>query len=207
MNIDPFAPGDSPQHPANWRPEQDVASAPVPDVADQLANIYQWQRDHLTRASESDVDIAPEELQERHERYDDYADEYLSEDEDYRQGGEFVSFPAMLRRAVFADLDEEGIAEWKELFEQHATEDERDPMWVEEVLPDLNELRQRATPPTTSEPVEPELPPVPKATALKEEWVEYARAVAKARGEKLTAKQADGMTVAALKAAYKPKDA
>lgn len=211
-HIDPFAPGDSPQHPANWA--QEVTER----VQNSLADIYQWRRDHFAMASEVDADIPEEELAGRHERFDEYFDEYATDDERAEQA-EFVSFPALLRRAVFADLDDEEIDEWKVLFEQHSTEDERDPMWVEGVLPDLPELRARADVARTSAvsvivaadvtqagtPVPEELLTAPKGNALKEEWVEYALAVSRARGEALTFEQADAMTVADLKAAYKPQ--
>lgn len=207
-HIDPFAPGDSPQHPANW--VQETADR----VQNWLADIYQWRRDHFATASEVDADIPEEELAARHERFDEYFDEYATDDERDEQAG-FVSFPELLRRAVFADLDGEEIDEWKALFEQHSTEDERDPMWVRGTLPDLPELRARAQvadPPIAAqtsapvlEEVPEEVPAVPKGNALKEEWVEYALAVDKARGGTLTPMLADGMTVADLKAAYKPQ--
>lgn len=213
-HIDPFAPGDSPQHPANWGK---VAVAPR-SLEDTLADICQWQRDHFAMASEADADIEREELQQRHERYDEYFDEYGTEDEDYKRGGEFLPFPELLRRAVFADLDDEEIDEWKALFEQHSTDDERDPLWVEDVLPELPELQARArvtdlsgsTIEAAEEPQDgkaaPEdLPAVPKGNALKEDWVEYALAVDKARGGTLTFEQADAMTKDELKAAYKPQ--
>jgi hypothetical protein len=205
-HIDPFAPGDSPQHPANWTSEPVALS-----VEDAIANTYQWRRDHFAMLTEADVDISAEELEDRHERYGEYLSEFGSGDEQ-REDTEFVPMPALLRRAVLADHAEDQRDEWESLFGQHATDDERDPMWVEGTLPYLAELRARedvvrasAAPPTTEEPTADDLPPAPKATALKEEWVEYALTVAKARGEELTFEQADAMTVANLKAAYKPQ--
>lgn len=202
--IDPFAPGDSPQHPANWGKERRVEVA-VQSVQDVQADLYQWRRDHLVMASEADVDVAPEELQERHERYHDYLAEYGSPEEQ-QADAEFVSFSALLRRAVLAEHDDDEHDEWAQLFEQHATEDERDPMWMEGVLPDLAELRARADVAAASASAQASgLPPAPKGNALKDEWVEYALAVEKARGGSLTFEQADAMTVADLKAAYKPQ--
>lgn len=201
-HIDPFAPGDSPQHPANWVDEGSQR------VADALANLYQWRRDHFARATEADVDIDADELERRHVRHAEYLDVFGSPDEK-NPDAEFISLPVLLLRAEYTELDDEEIDEWKELFEQHATDDERDPVWVEGALPDLAELRARADVAAASAAVEPsnveELPAAPKGNALKEEWVEYALAVSKARGDGLTFEQADAMTVADLKAAYKPK--
>jgi hypothetical protein len=211
-HIDPFAPGDSPQHPANWVDE------PSQRVQDALANLYQWRRDHFARASEADADLSADELEARHERHADYLEAFGLPDE-RTPDADFIPMPELLRRAIFDELDsEEQIAEWKQLFELHSTDDERDPAWVEEILPDLDELRARAqvaelssaaarieeqAPPTTEAPAE--LPSAPKSNALKEEWVEYALAVSKARGEDLTPEQAETMTTAELKAAYKPQ--
>lgn len=200
-HIDPFAPGDSPQHPANW------GKLPVEDATE---NLFQWRRDNLVAATEADAELSAEELADRHERHADYLDEFGSPEE-REDGAEFVPLPVLLRRAVYAELDEEQIDEWKALFELHSTDDERDDKWVEEVLPDLDELRARATVADLSaraaaEPTAPqELPVPPKGNALKEDWIEYALAVAKARGEELTAEQADALTVADLKARYKPQ--
>lgn len=212
-HIDPFAPGDSPQHPANWctagKDERDSQE-------DALANAYQWRRDHFTMAAEADQDVAPEELEDRQVRYDYLLDEYGDQQE--QANDPFVPQPILLRRSVWVDLEDAEIDEWKELFEQHSTDDERDPMWVDCPLPDLHELRARAqataasqAASTTLEPIEeveeqaaPEdvdLPPAPRATALKEEWVEYALL----RDQELTAEQANAMTIADLKAQYKPK--
>lgn len=200
-HIDPFAPGDSPQHPANWGKGPAALS-----VQDAIADTYQWRRDHLTMRGEADQDVAPEELEERHERYGSYLEAYGAPGEDLPES-EFVAFPVLLRREVLAVVGPEGAVEWEALFEQHSTDDERDPLWVEDVLPDLAELRARAAvaaasaaPPTTEE-----IPAPPKGNALKEEWVEYALAVEKARGGALTFEEADAMTVADLKAAYKPQ--
>jgi hypothetical protein len=201
-HIDPFAPGDSPQHPANWVDEGSQRGA------DALADLYQWRRDHFARATEADVDIDADELERRHVRHAEYLDVFGSPDEK-NPDAEFISLPVLLLRAEYTELDDEEIDEWKELFEQHATDDERDPVWVEGALPDLAELRARADVAAASAAVEPsnveELPAAPKGNALKEEWVEYALAVSKARGDGLTFEQADAMTVADLKAAYKPK--
>lgn len=205
-HIDPFAPGDSPQHPANWVDEGSQR------VADALANLYQWRRDHFAMAVEADVDIDADELERRHVRHAEYLELFGSPDEK-NPGAEFISLPALLRRAEYTELDDEEIDEWKELFEQHATDDERDPVWVEGALPDLAELRARADAEeakqvkqaATEHAAVEELPPAPKGNALKEEWVEYALAVSKARGGDLTFEQADAQTVAELKAAYKPK--
>lgn len=204
-NIDPFAPGDSPQHPSN----QPSAARPVdesPYVQDAVADIYQWQRDHFTAATEADADLSPERLQERHERYAEYLDLHGSPDEN-GPSAEFIPFPVLMRRAVLAEHDDDQHDEWKQLFEQHATDDERDPMWIEGLLPDLGELHARASVVAASAApqAQEELPAAPRASALKEEWVEYALAVEKARGGELTAEQADAMTVADLKAAYKPQ--
>lgn len=205
-HVDPFAPGDSPMHPANWTGEPVALS-----VEDAIADTYQWRRDHFAMLAEAEVDIPAEELEDRHERYAAYLDAYGSPDE-AAPDSKFVPLPVLLRREVGADLDDESLEEWKTLFEKHATADERDPLWVEDVLPDLDELRGRenvarasAAPPTTEGLTADDLPVAPKATALKEEWVEYALAVSKARGEKLTFEEADAMTVANLKAAYKPQ--
>lgn len=206
-HIDPFAPGDSPQHPAHWQ-------APNPAIEDALANVYQWRRDHFSTAAEADQDVAPEVLEDRQIRYHYLLDEYGDRQE--QDNDPFVSQPVLLRRSVWVDLEDAEIDEWKELFEQHSTDDERDPMWVDRSLPDLHELRARAqvtaasqgASTATPEPVEEEtasdtaeLPPAPRATALKEEWVEYALL----RDRELTAEQANAMTIADLKAQYKPK--
>lgn len=213
IHIDPFAPGDSPQHPANWR----AASKSERDLQeDALANAYQWRRDHFSTTTEANQDVAPEELEDRQIRYDYLLSEYATAAE--MDNDPFVPQPVLLRRSVWLDLEDVEIDEWKELFEQHSTDDERDPMWVDRPLPDLHELRARAqvtaasqaadtTPESTEEPQEQaapdgaELPPAPRATALKEEWVEYALL----RDPKLTADQANAMTIADLKAQYKPK--
>lgn len=225
-HIDPFAAGDSPQHPANWVDE------PSQRVQDSLANLYQWRRDHFATASEADADLSADELEARHVRHGDYLDAFGLPDE-RTPDSDFIPMPELLRRAVFDELDsEEQIAEWKQLFELHSTDDERDPAWVEEALPDLDELRARAKvtelsatggvpiPQASPEQAEAvataseeagqtqvaiELPSTPKSNALKEEWVEYALAVSKARGEGLTPEQAEAMTTADLKAAYKPQ--
>lgn len=197
-HIDPFAPGDSPQHPSNWT--ADVS----PRVENANADIYQWRRDHFTMTSEADLDVTPETLQERHERYDPYFDEHATDDE-REEEADFVPFPVLLRRAVLKEI-EAFEDEWTELFDEHATDDERDPMWVDGVLPDLAELRARANIAEASRnATADERPPAPKSNALKEEWVEYALAVAKQRGEALTFEQADAMTTSDLKAAYKPQ--
>lgn len=218
-HIDPFAPGDSPQHPANWNKTQRVEVA-VRSVEDMQADLYQWRRDHFATASEADADISREELQERHERYDRYFDEFAADDE-RADDAEFVPFPVLLRRAAVSEIEAfEG--EWNELFEQHATGDERDPLWVEGFLPSLDELRARAVVTglsagaqaptvapaditTAGTPVPEILLTAPKGNALKEEWVEYALAVEKARGGELTDQEAERMTIADLKAAYKPQ--
>ena len=198
-----------PQHPANW-----TGDAVLQKVEDQKVDLYQWRRDHFARAAEADLDLAPDELEARHNRYDEYLQDYGSPEE-REESAEFVAFPVLLRRSVFVDLDEDGIEEWKALFEQHSTDDERDPLWVEDVFPGLDELRARANVAAASEQAqqvetfeqtpEVELPPAPKANAIKEDWVEYALAVERARGGELTFEEADAMTVAALKDAYKPK--
>lgn len=205
-HIDPFAPGDSPQHPANWTPEPVALS-----VQDAIADMYQWRRDHLAMATEANADIPADELEGRHERYGDYLEEHGLDDEGLPDTP-FVPFPELLRRAVFTDegLDDEQVDEWKALFEQHSTDDERDPAWVEGVLPGLDELRARATVAEASaraaEQTAPqEMPTAPKGNALKEDWVEYALAVSKLRGEDLTEVEAEAMSVSALKAAYKPQ--
>lgn len=202
-HIDPFAPGDSPQHPANW-----VGEGVDERVQDNAADLYQWRRDHFAMSSEADADLSGEELERRHERYDQYFDEFAT-DAEREEAAEFVAFPALLRRAAVDEI-EAFADEWRELFEQHATDDERDPMWVEGFLPSLDELRARASVAQASESDasgdnEVELPAPPKSNALKEEWVEYALKVAELRGEALTFEQADAMTTADLKAAYKPK--
>jgi hypothetical protein len=204
-HIDPFAPGDSPQHPSHWPSTAQLAELPpgvvTDEIPDSLADLYQWRRDHLAMASEAGVDISPEELEARHGRYNEHLADYGSPDEQ-EEGAEFVAFPALLRRAHLAEV-EAFEEEWEELFSLHATDSERDPMWVEGFLPGIDELRARADAVATSQDVQ--LPPAPKATALKEDWVEYALAVEKARGGELTFEQADAMTVADLKAAYKPQ--
>lgn len=210
-HIDPFAPGDSPQHPANW------VDPCMLSVQNAIADTYQWRRDHFAMASESDRDIAPEELEERHERYASYLEAYGAPEE-ASPDSDFVPLPVLLRREVFSNMDDEQMDEWKQLFEEHATDDERDPQWVEDVLPDLDELQTRASvsekPETVTAPADqtqtgtpvPEiLLTAPKGNALKEEWVEYALAVEKARGGTLTFEQADAMTKDELKAAYKPQ--
>lgn len=218
-HIDPFAPGDSPQHPANWSKAQggDVAGR---SIDDHLADLYQWQRDHFAMVSEADVDIPREELQERHERYDLYFADHAT-DAEREEGAEFVPFPVLARRAAVFEI-EAFEDEWSELFEQHATGDERDPLWVEGFLPSLDELRARAAVTglsagaqapmvapadvtTAGTPVPEILLTAPKGNALKEEWVEYALAVEKARGGELTDQEAERMTIADLKAAYKPQ--
>lgn len=216
-HIDPFAPGDSPQHPANWRPEE-----PDQRVADTLANMHEWLRDHYAMASEADRDIPLEELQARHERHDQYLADFGSPEEGLADAPH-VPMPVLMRRAVFSflgDIDE--VKEWEQLFEQHSTADERDPMWVEGFLPSLDELRARARvtelstaaqEPVTAPadvavagtPVPEVLLTAPKANALKEDWVEYGQAVEKARGGERTAAEIESMSVADLKAAYKPQ--
>lgn len=197
MNIDPFAPGDSLQHPSHWH------DGPPLSVEDTIANTYQWRRDHFAMASEAGQGIPEEVLEERHERHADYLEEFGTPDE-RREGSEFVSLPALLLREARSQLqDDDAIDEWDELYERYATDVERDPMWVEGVLPSLDELRSRAAAATSQ--TTPELPGVPKSNALKEEWVEYALAVEKARGGDLTDEQANAMSIADLKAAYKPK--
>lgn len=213
IHIDPFAPGDSPQHPANWRTADKGERNAHEDA---LANVYQWRRDHFSTVAEADQDVAPEELEDRQIRYHYLLDEYGDRHE--QDNDPFVSQPVLLRRSVWSDLEDAEIDEWKKLFEQHSTDDERDPMWVDRSLPDLHELRARAqvtaasqAATATSEPVEEveeqaapdnaELPPAPRATALKEEWVEYALR----RDPELTVEQANAMTIADLKAQYKPK--
>lgn len=216
-HIDPFAPGDSPQHPANWAGEE-VSER----VQDNAADLYQWRRDHFAMSGEADADLSAEELERRHERYDQYFDEFAT-DAEREEAAEFVALPALLRRGALAALtQDDDLDEWEELFEQHATDEERDPMWVEGFLPSLDELRARvnvtdlsaaaqapvAAPADVSvagTPVPELLLAVPKGNALKEEWVEYALAVEKARGGELTDMEAESMTVADLKAKYKPK--
>lgn len=220
-NIDPFAPGDSPQHPSNWRPEDQR-------VADTLANMHEWLRDHYAMLSEADRDIPLEELQERHERHDQYLADFGSPEEELADAPH-VPMPELMKRAVFSFLgDEAEVEEWKQLFELHGTADERDPLWVEGFLPQLDELRARAgvtelsatggvpipkLPPETVAAITEEfaqasgveLPPVPKANALKEDWVEFAQAVERARGGERTAEEIEAMSVADLKANYKPQ--
>lgn len=209
-HIDPFAPGDSPQHPSNW-----VEVPPALSVEDAIANTYQWRRDHFAMGAEAGVYIAPEELEQRHVRYGEYLSEY-GDPYEQRDDSEFVPLPALLRREIYVDLDDEEIDEWKALFEQHATEDESDPSWVEGSLPDLAELRARDNVARLSagaaEKVQGDGTPVPemflappRSNALKEEWVDYALAVDKARGGTLTPEQAATMSIADLKAAYKPQ--
>lgn len=206
-HIDPFAPGDSPQHPANW--------GKAPTIEDALADLYQWQRDHLTMASEANADVAPEVLKDRHARHGEYLDRY-GDPYERQPDSEFVSMPALLRREVFADLDDDEVDEWNELFSQHGTEDENDPAWVEGNLPDLAELRARDDVVRASAeaaekaqedgtPVPEMLLSPPRSNALKEEWVDYALAVDKARGGTLTPEQANAMSIADLKATYKPQ--
>lgn len=206
-HIDPFAPGDSPQHPANW--------GKAPTIEDALADLYQWQRDHLTMASEANADVAPEVLKDRHARHGEYLDRY-GDPYEQQLDSEFVSMPALLRREAYADLDDDEVEEWNELFARHATDEERDPLWVEGSLPDLVELRARADADAAAaalvendteaqDAAAEELPPAPRSTALKEEWVEFALAVDKVRGGTLTPEQANAMSIADLKAAYKPQ--
>jgi len=201
-HIDPFAPGNSPQHPANWGKEQ-RADVAVKSVEDMQADLYQWRRDHLTMASEAGQDVDPEVLEERHDRYSEYLADFGSPDE-REESAEFVSFPALLRRAVLAEHDDDQHDEWIALFEQFATDDERDPMWVEKILPDLGELHARAAAEAASKQTA-ELPPAPKGNALKEDWVEYAVEVSKLLGDPITAEEANAMNAADLKAKYKPK--
>lgn len=204
--IDPFAPGGSLQHPSHWH------DGPPANVEDAAADMYQWQRDHFAMASEADEDIPHEVLQERHVRYEEYLREYGSPDEQ-RDDAEFVSFSTLLRRAVLAGHDDDQHGEWSALFEQHATAEERDPLWVEGTLPDLVELHARASAANASAggtqgdgtpaPEAPLTPP--RSNALKEEWVDYALLVDKARGGTLTPEQASAMSIGDLKAAYKPQ--
>lgn len=209
-HIDPFAPGDSPQHPANWGKEP-----PALSVEDAIANTYQWRRDHFAMASEAGQEIPSETLEQRHERYGMYLDQY-GDPYERQPDSEFVSMPTLLRREVFADLDDDEVDEWNELFGQHGTEDESDPMWVEGSLPDLAELRARDDVVRASAeaaekaqedgtPVPEMLLSPPRSNALKEEWVDYALAVDKARGGTLTPEQANAMSIADLKATYKPQ--
>jgi hypothetical protein len=217
-HIDPFAPADSPLHPANVG--RDIIAPrgmeQAVTVDDQAADLYQWRRDHFVPASEAGQDVAPEELEDRHVRYGYLLEEYGAPDEQ-EDGADFVAQPLLLRRSVWTDLEDTEIDEWKRLFELHATDDERDPAWVDRPLPTLDELQARdrahqaaAQAAEDSSVSKPEPPAAPKATALKEEWVQYALAVEAHWGNNLTDAERDhvaGMTVAALKAAYKPKDA
>lgn len=207
-HIDPFAPADSPQHPANWNR---VAEERVEDT---LANLYQWRRDHFAMASEAGQDIAPEELEDRHVRYGYLLDEYGAPEE--QDNDPFVAQPVLLRRSVWHDLEDVEIDDWKRLFELHSTDDERDPAWVDRPMPDLSELKARDAVAAASagqqsqEKAAAELPEVPKSTALKEEWVEFALAMERHNGAELSEEDVErisGMSVANLKAAYKPKDA
>lgn len=226
MHIDPFAPGDSPQHPANWLP--DVVAPRGHEVSqrieDAAANLYQWRRDHFASAAEAEQAISPEELEDRHVRYSYLFDEYgdnadIGDMADVPEDA-FTPQPALLRRSVWHDLEDTEIDDWKRLFELHATDDERDPAWVDKPLPDLAELRSRAraadlgtASPEQEEPQgaqdgpvhesTPDWPEVPKSTALKEDWVRYALEVAQFRGEELSEEDANKLSVAAIKQAYK----
>ena len=190
-HIDPFAPGDSPQHPANFGT---AAARPEPNPYADLFHQYATEPER-ERGIDDGERPTFEVLNERDERYTEWLEDW-GVDADDTSG--YVGMTTLLRREALAELDEDEQGEWQDLFNSHGTEEEKDAHWYGDVYPSLEELRGRV------EGVEP-LPDMPKSNALKEDWVEYALAVEKARGWERDEDQVRSMKLADLHATYKPQ--
>lgn len=201
-HIDPFAPGDSPQHPSNFR--QDVKHWPAMPASDARKYEGWWNRYATEPERSEDVQYPTpfEEMQRRNEEYEDLF-ELFATPEEREEGAEFVPQPVLLRRTVDADLPEEADRlEWAQLFETHATDAERDQYWVDAGYPELETLRARRDEATEQQELIEALAE-PKSSASKDEVATWAVRVAESRGETLSYEDAfNNFTIKELRETY-----
>jgi hypothetical protein len=216
-HIDPFAPGDSPQHPANW--SGDVIHWPAMPASD--ARKYEaWWNLYATVHERTEPRWATpfEEMMARHDRYTNWMAE-LGSTEDVERfdlwltqigttaGLDVAGLPPMttlLRRGALSTLDAEQSVEWEALFATYATAEESEPYWYGEAYPGLDALRERRDAATAEEQLSEELAE-PPANAIKADVAEWAVRVAASRDEQLSYADAMTMTIKDLREKYAPK--